>query len=165
MGKVIDFYRKGGVSMENGILNAECVAEFFLTLEEMTNKKLLKLCYYAQAWHYAFHKRGLFKEDIEAWVHGPVIVEVYNKYREYRWNKIPKLDKALEFSKEIEQFLLEIYETYQEFDGDQLEDLTHSEKPWIEAREGLEEWEPSHNIIKPETMQSYYWEVYEAGQN
>lgn len=165
MGKVIAFKRKGGVSMEKGRLDALKVADFFLSLEGMTNKKLLKLCYYSQAWYYAFYKKGLFKQDIEAWVHGPVVVDVYNKFRDYRWNKIPKKNISVSLDKEIEEFLLDIYETYKEFNGDQLESLTHSEKPWLEARDGLEEWEPSHNIINPDTMQSYYWGVYEAGQN
>ena len=36
------------------------VAEFFLTKQSMTNKKIQKLCYYAQAWFYALYNRNKY---------------------------------------------------------------------------------------------------------
>ncbi|QLY82403.1 DUF4065 domain-containing protein [Clostridium intestinale] len=148
--------------MERGALDARDVALYFLNKEDMSNKKLQKLCYYAQAWHYAFYDEGLFYQDVEAWVHGPVINDVYNQYKQFKWKTI-KLDDAeiRNFGQEVCEHLDDIYDTYGEYDGDQLEALTHSELPWQEAREGLQEWEPSHNVIKPETMSKYYWEKYE----
>ena len=72
MGKVIYLMmnENGGKNMkrrimEKGELDARDVAEYFLTKEKMSNKKLQKLCYYAQAWHYAFYDKGLFYQDIE----------------------------------------------------------------------------------------------------
>lgn len=46
----------------------------------ISNLKLQKLVYYAQAWHLAIHGTPLFEEDFEAWVHGPVIPSLYQKY-------------------------------------------------------------------------------------
>ena len=39
----------------------------------LSNHKLQKLLYYAQAWYLAFEDTPLFDEDFEAWVHGPTI--------------------------------------------------------------------------------------------
>ena len=54
------------------------VANWFLSKGSVTHKKLQKLCYYSQAWHCALYDgTPLFAERIEAWVHGPVIPELY----------------------------------------------------------------------------------------
>ena len=55
---------------------AEQVAEYFLLLVDddagdvMTNLRLQKLVYYAQAWRLAILDEALFEDDFEAWVHG-----------------------------------------------------------------------------------------------
>lgn len=165
MGKVIELFKwMGEKQMEKGTLDAREVAKVFLSIESMSNKKLQKLCYYAQAWSYALLKKGLFYQDIEAWVHGPVITDIYDKYRHYRWKNIPKEQDSEHLGNDIYEFLREIYDTYGEFSGDELETLTHSEKPWQIARDGLEEWEPSHNKIDPKVMSDYYWSLYEPGE-
>jgi uncharacterized phage-associated protein len=43
--------------------------------------KLQKLVYYCQAWSLVFDDRPMFKEPIQAWVHGPVIPQLYKKHR------------------------------------------------------------------------------------
>jgi uncharacterized phage-associated protein len=142
------------------------VAKTFLTMESMQHKKLQKLCYYAQAWHLALRKKRLFDNKFEAWIHGPVCPELYQEYKEYGWNPIPKEDRLPEnIDKETMEFLEDVFNTYGEFNGDQLEYLSHQEKPWKEARNGLEEWEPSNNEIDEDIMRDYYWSVYEAYQN
>ena len=65
------------------MLTAAQVADYFLSLvdedagDSMTNLRLQKLLFYAQAWHLALTNRPLFEEDFEAWVHGPVIPSFY----------------------------------------------------------------------------------------
>lgn len=149
--------------LEKGFIDAKLIALYFLSKESMTNKKLQKLCYYAQAWHYAFYDKGLFYQDIQAWVHGPVVKEVYDEYKNYKWNHIPKIADELvpKLSEDIIELLDDVYDKYGQFSGDQLELLTHSELPWLEARKGLEEWQPSDKVINPNTMSNYYWEKYE----
>ena len=168
MGKIIQIYtiQKEGKEMEKrelerGTLDAKDVALYFLSRESMSNKKLQKLCYYAQAWHYAFYDEGLFYQDVEAWVHGPVIKDVYNEYRNNKWKPIPKVQSP-NLNEDVLEFLDDVYNKYGEFDAEQLEILTHSELPWQEAREGLEEWEASNKPINPITMSDYYWGKYEA---
>lgn len=137
------------------------IASTFLSIESMTNKKLQKLCYYSKAWYLALHNKELFENRFQAWVHGPVCNELYQEYKPYRWTNIPKSDKIPEVDSEISEFLEMVYDTYGEFDGDELESLTHSELPWKEAREDLEEWMPSNEYISEKTMKNFYREIYE----
>ena len=142
------------------------VAEWFLSCSRMTHKKLQKLCYYGQGWHMALEGRPLFSEKIEAWVHGPVIPELYQKYKSYGWQEIPQMMcKEADFSEGTLEVLRAVYETYGVFSGEQLERLTHSETPWQEARAGLLPYEVSTNEIKPEVMGKYYLEKYQEAQD
>uniref|UniRef100_A9A7H7 Putative prophage protein (Ps3) n=1 Tax=Methanococcus maripaludis (strain C6 / ATCC BAA-1332) TaxID=444158 RepID=A9A7H7_METM6 len=157
------------------ILSTECtqrtytifeLANWFLSKSSMTHKKLQKLCYYAVAWHYALYDKQLISNDtFEAWVHGPVSRELYEKYRGYAWNPIGQRSEAPNFDADDNQYLEILYETYKHLDGHQLEARTHEELPWKEARKGLGELDPSNNIINPETMCNYYKMIYESSQS
>ncbi|MGI9952324.1 type II toxin-antitoxin system antitoxin SocA domain-containing protein [Moorellaceae bacterium AZ2] len=139
------------------------VAKAFLTMESMTHKKLQKLCYYAQAWHLALKDERLVDCNFEAWIHGPVCPELYHEYRDYGWNPIPMEPKVPDvIDDETWEFLEMVYEAYGELTGDELEELSHSEEPWIAARGELQEWQASHNVISEELMKKYYRRVYEA---
>lgn len=133
------------------------VAKAFLNMESMTNKKLQKLCYYAQAWHLAIRKKKLFSDDFQAWVHGPVCPSLYHIYKCFGWDYIPKETVFPEkIDAEIMDFLKDVYDSYGHLDGDQLEFLSHTESPWVNARKGLQEWEPSNNIISATSMMEFY---------
>lgn len=143
------------------------IAKWFLNHKDMTHKKLQKLCYYAQAWYCALYDgTPLFENEIQAWVHGPVIPELYLMYSNYKWNKIPKVefDESCLGEKTID-ILEAVYNTYGDLSGNQLESLTHSEKPWIEARGNLKPWETSTTPISCNTMRDYYIKKYEQAQN
>ncbi len=45
--------------------------------ENITNLQLQKLLYYAQGFNVAWYGRPLFLQPIEAWVHGPVVRDLY----------------------------------------------------------------------------------------
>ncbi|MDI3548108.1 MAG: hypothetical protein PWR10_1760 [Halanaerobiales bacterium] len=154
MGDVILLNQGGDIMREVTIFD---VAKAFLTMESMTHKKLQKLCYYAQAWYLALFDEELFPNRIEAWVHGPVSPELYQKYRDYGYQNIPKeVNYPDTINNETYGFLKELYDIYGVFSGNQLEHLTHQEIPWQQAREGLGELEPSNNEIKKEIMKKYY---------
>lgn len=144
------------------------ITGWFLTQESMTHKKLQKLCYYAQAWYCTLYDGvPLFKERIEAWVHGPVIPALYPHFADYRWEKIPQLPRLGEFSftPKEKRVLEAVYRTYGRFSGDELERLTHSELPWIQARGNLRPWEPCTTEITTDSMRAYYSKKYEQTQN
>ena len=141
------------------------VAHWFLHKKSLTHKQLQKLCYYAQAWHLALLNRPLFSEEIQAWVHGPVIPVLYYYYANYGWEKMKRLTgKSPEFEDDTTEVLKAVYRTYAKFDGSQLESLTHSELPWKEARGNLAPYEICNNPISLETMRNYYGEKYKQAQ-
>jgi len=57
--------------------------------DDMTHLKLQKLIYFAQAWHLANTGEPLFREDMQAWTHGPVVPSVWHAYKQYQWEPIP----------------------------------------------------------------------------
>lgn len=160
MGKVVYLFEDKGVCAQMPTIFD--VAKAFLTIESMSHKKLQKLCYYAQAWHLAFMNERLFNNDFQAWVHGPVCVELYHDYKEYGFLDIPEEEYIPEsIGNEEYEFISNVYNAYGEFSGDQLEELTHSELPWLEARGDLEDWMPSKEKIKDNSMRDYYKDIYE----
>lgn len=120
--------------------------------------KLQKLVYYAQAWSLVLRGEPLFFQPIQAWPHGPVVYDVWNAYRDYKHTAIPQLDVCdlVDFTEDELDVLDEVWNAYGELSARQLENLTHSESPWIEARKGLDPSEKSQEVISHESMKSYY---------
>ncbi len=147
--------------------NVRDIASWFLSRDSMTHKKIQKLCYYAQAWYCALYDGSpLFNDEIQAWVHGPVVPALYHVYADYKWTVIPKTDfDESKFNESVLNVLEAVYNTYGEFSGDQLESLTHSEDPWIQARGTLKPWETSTTPISCASMREYYSRKYEQSQN
>ena len=124
-------------------------------LSDMTNLKLQKLLYYAQAWNLAFTGSVLFPDDIEAWVHGPVVPKVFRRFKALGWKPIesqvtPQNDVYL--SGHIKSILT----AYGAFGAIQLERLTHSEDPWKIARGGLPPDVSCNTVIARKDMTQYY---------
>jgi uncharacterized phage-associated protein len=124
----------------------------------LTHKKLQKLLYYAQAWSLVFHDKELFKEPIEAWVHGPVVPSLYHKFKKFGYNHFELADgvQVPDLKDEDQQVIDSVWNTYGKYDGDYLEMLTHNEEPWINARAGMESFEPCNNEISLTAMKEYY---------
>ncbi len=143
------------------------IARWFLSKESMTHKKLQKLCYYSQAWYCALYDGSpLFPDNIEAWVHGPVIPSLYAEYADFKWNPIPKYEDESYIQDENAVAVLDaVYNTYGGFNGDELESLTHSEDPWILARGDKKPWETCTSSISYSSMRKYYGEQYQKSQN
>lgn len=107
----------------------------------------------------------LFNENIEAWIHGPVIPALYPIYADYGWLSIPPYKGELyDFDERTEDVLNAVYNTYAQFSGEQIKSLTHSELPWREARGDLAPYEICTNLISLETMKKYYGEKYKQAQ-
>ena len=63
------------------------------------------------------------------------------------------------------ELLSSVWEAYGNLDGNQLENLTHSETPWIEARGELRPWEICTKEISEDTMRDFYLKKYQDSQN
>ena len=127
---------------------------FLLKNPEMSSKKLQKLCWYAYSWYIALNsdpedfefEKLINVSGAEAWVHGPVFRDLYTdfRYNDYFYTNQANIE---EISEETSNFLERIWNVYGSFSGEQLEEMTHNEAPWINARKGLDKFESSNNLI------------------
>jgi uncharacterized phage-associated protein len=132
------------------------VAKYFTSIDSVDHKKLQKLCYYSQCWYCGlYNKAKLANTDFEAWIHGPVSPTIYHTYKKYGWYDIPKTDAPTTLTPDIIAFLNSVYGVYGKFSGDELEMLSHNEKPWINARAGLEPTQSCTNVLNLEDMYTF----------
>lgn len=154
-------------------LKINIIADYFIERNNkekkgLTNKKLQKLLYYSQAWNLVFRNEPLFRDKIEAWIHGPAIPSVYVEYKDFGYNDIQKKIDTSNFSKltKDEISLLEaVWKIYGKYDADYLEILSHSESPWIEARKNIPPYLSSNLVISLESMKKYYGEKLKKTQS
>lgn len=145
------------------------VADYFIGLSNATgalisNLKLQKLVYYAEAWHLAYYDESLIKEDFHAWVHGPVIPELFDEYRKFSWLPIEREDLDEDTFNEMEKNLDErlkslfddLIENYFDMNAWELERMTQYEEPWRKTRIGLHITEPTDRIIDKKLIKEYY---------
>lgn len=139
------------------------IAKWFLSKESMSNKKLQKMCYYAYCWCIVLLNdmedsidNIICKDGFEAWIHGPVCRKLYFNYKNYGWDDIPLYQGRINLPNQVVEVLQEVWETYGGFTATQLERLTHSEKPWIEARKDVDIDEASDRKINIKTIYDYY---------
>jgi uncharacterized phage-associated protein len=126
-----------------------------------------KLVYYAQAWSLVLNDKKLFNDSIEAWVHGPAVRSLYVQYKKFGFDPIKETIDASEIkniSGKSKEVLDSVWGLYGKFDAGYLEMLSHNEKPWQEAREGLQGHENSASEISLKTMKTYYSEKLEQAQ-
>ena len=119
--------------------------------ESITNLKLQKLCYYAQGFHLALYDEPLFSDDIEAWQHGPVVRNLWNKYKSKGRNPLPVPENHATYTADDEtaDFLDEVYAVYGQYSAWKLRDMTYGEPPWIETPKGT-------GVISRESMKDYF---------
>lgn len=131
-------------------------AEYFLSLQDgdagnaISNMKLQKLLYYAQGFAMVILKRPLFEDDFEAWEYGPVVRKIYDKYKSFGSNALPKPDNFSlhQYSKEEKEFLNEIYYVYGQYSGWALSEMVHETPPWKDT--------PRNSIILKVSMKKYF---------
>jgi uncharacterized phage-associated protein len=136
---------------------AHDIANYILKkLGRMTAMKLQKLVYYSQAWSLVWDEKPLFRERVEAWVNGPVVPNLYRVHRgQFDVKAWPhgNPDNLSAVQRETVDSVLGFY-------GDKssqwLSDLTHSEQPWKDARQGLAPTDRGGNEISHASMAEYY---------
>lgn len=140
------------------------VANYFLRRAEldsssgsvMTPLRSQKLVYYAQAWSLAILGEKLFDEEFQAWVHGPANPELWQAYKDQECIDTSEAHVSNKFAREQLELLDEVWRVYGRFDAKYLEELTHNERPWQEARRGYAPGDRCSEIISTATMQEYY---------
>lgn len=139
-------------------------------LGAMSHLKLQKLLYYVEAYHLAYFEKSIIDDNFEAWVHGPVSRKIYNTLKDYSIlydnveyvkgdDKYTPVEIIHEMVSEDQLELVNnVLDSLGKYSSTELENFTHSELPWIEARKGLSSADKSTRIISKETMKNYYKE-------
>ncbi len=129
----------------------------------LNNLKLHKLLYYVQAWHLAFYDEILFDGKFQAWIHGPVNREIYDRFKETKslYSDVDQNDIRDSFdldalSPDKTFHIDKILEAYAKFTGTQLEEMSHQEEPWNMARKGYRPTQRCEELIDENVMRSYY---------
>ena len=138
------------------IYNASIIAKWFINKIHPEPLKLQKMLYLAQGYNFAFYDKPLFKDDMEGWVHGPVVPSVYKQYNNYKYNPIDLSYDIPELDKDTLDVLNYVIDKYSKFDAKYLEELTHNQEPWILSREGLDPDERSDKTISKESIANYF---------
>lgn len=147
----------------------ERVAQWFLSMSSMSNKKLQKMCYYAYCWFIVFFNdietitednasniRVLCPDRFQAWIHGPVLPALYHKYKKYGWHDIPRILNVPQVTDELGNLLQQVWQAYGDFSADELEALSHQEMPWKKARKGIQSGDACSNEISTYDILMYY---------
>ena len=150
-------------SVSNQMLRV--IAYIFKSLEEVTPLMLQKLLYFIQGIYSALYGEPLFVEECRAWIHGPVYPEVYELFKDFKYNPIDDvrfvLFEGMEngLTAQEKRVVDLVVNTFGMYGGKTLEKITHNETPWIEARNGYEEGIPSNELLSKEQIMNYYISV------
>ncbi len=104
--------------------------------DPLTNLRLQKLLYYAQAWSLVLRESELFPEEIQAWRWGPVVPAVYNNLPDGQGaNQLPPamFVDAPDLPPEDAELVRSVWEAYNQYSALQLSRMTHKETPWVRA--------------------------------
>lgn len=134
------------------------VADLFLSWANrdgdlISNLKMQKLLYYAQAWHLVHFDKPIFDELIEAWEFGPVIPIAYKVFKKFGSGPIEYKTEGAEsekFSKKQIELLETCYDSFIKFSAHELVNMTHFESPWKNA------YENNASEIDYKAMKDYY---------
>lgn len=138
------------------IYDATIIAKWIINKIHPEPLKLQKLLYLAQGYSFAFYDRPLFYNEIEGWVHGPVVPDVYNLYKDYKYNPITISYENVKLDKEAEDVLQYVINKYSKYVAKYLEKITHNQEPWQDAREGLDPDERSDKTISKLNIANYF---------
>lgn len=131
--------------------------------ETLSNLKLQKLLYYSQAWHLAIREEPLFSGKFQAWIHGPVNRVIYDRFFATKSLYSPILpsdvintNPVAALSDSQKTLIDSVLEVYMPFTGTQLEEMTHGEAPWINARKGFSASQRCEKEIDEDSMKEFY---------
>ena len=139
---------------------AENVASYliFLASEEnqekeregITNLKLQKVLYFAQAYYLAKLGKPLFAEKLEAWDYGPVVPEVYRKFKHNKSKPIIIEEDKSTLAEEDKEALKKVWDTFGGYSASRLVDIVHAHTPWKEANASADK------VISNKAIKDYY---------
>lgn len=143
------------------------ISYIFKKAEEVTPLALQKMLYFIQGIYMVLFGEELFIEDCEAWAHGPVFKDVYEVFKNFKYNPIDDTRFAMfqnrfnELSDNEKRVIDLVVESFGMYSGKTLEKITHGEEPWLDARINCLPGEPSNEVISKESIKKYFIKVSE----
>ena len=136
---------------------ASDVARYLLEKKgTLTGFQLQKLLYYCQAWSLVVEDKPLFMEEIRAYKHGPTVPSVSMQHQgKYYVHPSDIVGDSSMLSEADTAFIDTILLAYESLTGDQLEQLTHEEDPWLSSYNQCTSVDSSAVITK-DSMRAYY---------
>jgi len=126
----------------------------------ITHLALEKLLYFVQSWSVALTGKWMFDDDCQAWVHGAVYPQVYEMFKGFGYQPLPRVNYEMELSEEDIKILNMVKLCYFDvYSAKTLEKVCHLEQPYQEARKGYLEEQACQEIIDKEQIKSYYERV------
>lgn len=140
------------IAREQGDLGQDPETNEKIKGEGITNLKLQKMLYFADAVSLAYSDKPLIEEDFEAWKMGPVIRSIYREYRG-RGSTPIEIEGEITCDEKLETFLKEVWKIFGKFSAVELVNLTHkSGSPWEKF---YDESDPTKTIPK-DAIKQYY---------
>jgi uncharacterized phage-associated protein len=155
-------WKREGVIVSQVFSLAKELVKLSLSGEErdpLTNLRLQKLLYYAQAWSLVIRERELFSEEIVAWRHGPVVPVVYRALPggigacaipADSFTGVPDLEP------EDAAFMKSVWEAYNPYSALKLSRMTHEELPWQKAWGGRPRDGHGDDPIRIEDLEDFF---------
>lgn len=121
------------------------IVKWLLSKEKINYNRLQRYLYFLYGEYLAIKNNDvnnidikLFKNDFEEWAYGAVNTLVYNEYSDSTY-KVMDLNPntIINISKEDDDILTNIYNKYKNYSTDELEEMTHRQKTWLNSRIGL----------------------------
>ncbi len=150
------------------VYKAETIAAYFLakdaqqSIPNVTQMKLHKLLYFAQANQLANLGVRLFDAHIEAFAHGPVVEPIRKQYAVYGRKPIVEVNEQVvslavtEVISEFDQdFLDAVWERFRTDSAATLRNLTHEDTPWKANYDP----DAGHCLIPDIQMETHYQEA------
>ena len=140
------------------------VANYIIERMDCSPLSLEKILYYCQGFYLAFFGEKMFKDNCQAWVHGPVYPNIYLKYKNFSYNTI--YEETEYYVEEIidedkKKVIDAVINGFKYYGSKYLEYLTHNESPWKDARIGLKDNENSRRVINVDNIKSCFEKIIE----
>jgi len=132
-------------------------------IEDITPLSLQKILYYIQGFSLALLNKEMFNNNCEAWVHGPVYREIYDRFCYYSYNPIERTEfsnyKEINLEQKDIELIDAVIDNFACYSGKILEKMTHTSLPWLMAREGLNDTDSSNKEINLKNIKDYFTEI------
>lgn len=139
------------------------IANYIVThMGEVTPLALEKLLSFSNGVNYAVNGEQLIFEDNQAWAHGPVYPQMYNKYKKFGYKPIDNgiysthgcvLSKLTDSEISVIDLVIN---TFGLFSPKTLENISHSQEPWREKRIEYKDDEAGQEVIDQESIKAFY---------